>query len=122
FDVTAKPTSFIGDNPNSRILLITSTVYPHLKVNFGGNDSQRTPMEIDFGVEEFIAVKGVKAKGKRIHPSWVVGDVVELEPTKVPEPEPEPEEEDPETSADDVDDNDDNSNLPTDENGQLTLF
>ena len=122
FDVTAKPTSFIGDNPNSRILLITSTVYPHLKVNFGGNDSQRAPMEIDFGVEEFIAVKGVKAKGKRIHPSWVVGDVVELEPTKVPDPEPEPEEEDPETSADDTDDNDDNSNLPTDENGQLTLF
>jgi topoisomerase-4 subunit A len=77
-------------------------------------------MEIDFGVDEFIAVKGVKAKGKRIHPSWVVGEVVELEPTKVPDPEPE--EEEPETSTDDTDDNDDNSNLPTDENGQLTLF
>ena len=41
---------------------------------------------------------------------------------EVADPEPEPEEEEPETSTDDADDNDDNSNLPTDENGQLTLF
>jgi topoisomerase-4 subunit A len=45
-------------------------------------------MEID--VEEFIGVKGFKAKGKRIS-TWVTDTIEELEPTRFPEPEPEPE-------------------------------
>ena len=45
---------------------------------------QRPPIEID--AEEFITVKGFKAKGKRIT-TLDVADVKELEPTRHPEPE-----------------------------------
>ena len=41
-------------------------------------------MEID--VEQFIAVKGFKAKGKRIT-TWQVAGIEELEPTRFPEEE-----------------------------------
>ena len=44
-------------------------------------------MEID--AEEFVAVKGFKAKGKRIT-TFDVAEVVELEPTRFPEPDAEP--------------------------------
>ena len=44
-------------------------------------------MEID--IEEFVAIKGFKAKGKRIT-TWHVDHVEELEPTRQPEPETEP--------------------------------
>ncbi|MDE6095526.1 MAG: hypothetical protein K2G52_04995, partial [Muribaculaceae bacterium] len=54
--------------------------------DFGGADSVRPPLEID--AEEFIAVKGFKAKGKRIS-TFTIGSMVELEPTRFPaEPEP----------------------------------
>ena len=40
-------------------------------------------MEIE--VEEFVSVKGFKAKGKRIS-TWNVAKIKELEPTRFPEP------------------------------------
>ena len=43
---------------------------------------QRPPLEID--ADEFIAVKGFKAKGKRVT-TLEVADVKELEPTRFPE-------------------------------------
>ena len=52
-------------------------------MTFGGNDATRPAQEID--VEEFIAVKGFKAKGKRIT-TWEVDKIEELEPTRFPEP------------------------------------
>jgi topoisomerase-4 subunit A len=61
-------------------------------VNFGGTDAGREPMEVD--VEEFIAVKGFKARGKRIT-TLHIDSVVELEPTRFPEPEKEADDEDP---------------------------
>lgn len=83
-EATEKPLNFIGDNANSRLFLLTDEVYPRVKAIFGGNDNFREPIEIE--VEEFIAVKGYKAKGKRIS-NFEVDTVVELEPTRFPEPE-----------------------------------
>jgi len=74
--------SFLGDNGNNKLLLLTDTPFPYIRVTFGGNDSFREPMEIDCG--EFIAVKGFKAKGKRIS-TFTVDKVEELEPKRVPE-------------------------------------
>ena len=74
--------SFLGDNGNNKLLLLTDTPFPYIRVTFGGNDSFREPMEID--CEEFIAVKGFKAKGKRIS-TFTVDKVEELEPKRVPE-------------------------------------
>lgn len=79
--------SFVGENEKSEMLLLTDTAYPRLKVTFGGNDAFRPAMEID--AEEFIAVKGFKAKGKRIS-TFAVDKVEELEPTRFPDPPAEP--------------------------------
>ena len=84
--------SIKGDNPQSRLEVLTDVVYPRVEVSFtpvlapDGTVTQRAPMEID--VEQFIAVKGFKAKGKRIC-TWEVDSVKELEPLRFPEPEPE---------------------------------
>lgn len=43
-------------------------------------------MEVD--AEQFVGVKGFKAKGKRVC-TWDVEGISELEPTRFPEPEPE---------------------------------
>jgi topoisomerase-4 subunit A len=51
-------------------------------VNYGGADEFRGSEEID--AEQFIAVKGFKAKGKRIS-TYQIESIVELEPTRFPE-------------------------------------
>ncbi len=84
-DDARKPVNYIGDNPGNRQILLTDTVYPRLKVTFGGADAMRAPLEID--AESFVAVKGCKAKGKRVA-TWQVETVEELEPLRMPEPEP----------------------------------
>ncbi len=83
FEPSEKPLNFIGDNPQSKLYLLTDTVYPYLQVVFGGNDAFRDPMEID--ADEFIAVKSYKAKGKRLS-NYEVETVNELEPKRFPEP------------------------------------
>ncbi|MDR0547186.1 MAG: DNA gyrase/topoisomerase IV subunit A, partial [Dysgonamonadaceae bacterium] len=79
-----KPQSFLGENPASKLLLLTDTMFPRVKVTFGGNDAFREALTIE--VEEFIAVKGFKAKGKRIT-TFEIAELKEIEPTRFPEPE-----------------------------------
>ncbi|MDE7109950.1 MAG: DNA gyrase/topoisomerase IV subunit A [Muribaculaceae bacterium] len=90
FEPSSKPQRFVGTDSTSRIMVLTDTPYPRLEVNFGGNDSVRPAVEID--AEEFISVKGFKAKGKRIS-NFTVDSIAELEPVRFPEP-PAPEPED----------------------------
>ncbi|MCD7973930.1 MAG: DNA gyrase/topoisomerase IV subunit A [Candidatus Azobacteroides sp.] len=95
FEASARKQNFMGDNPDSKLILLTETVYPNLLAGFGGKDDFRDPLNID--AEEFIAVKSFKAKGKRIS-TFQVDRVEELEPVRFPEEpeeEPEPEENDP---------------------------
>jgi topoisomerase-4 subunit A len=84
FETVKNRTSYLIVGGNSRVDLLTDTVYPRIKVVFGGGDSFREAIEID--AEEFIGVKGYKAKGKRLS-NYVVGAVEELEPLRQPEPE-----------------------------------
>ncbi|MDL2222734.1 DNA gyrase/topoisomerase IV subunit A [Bacteroidales bacterium OttesenSCG-928-M11] len=74
--------NFLGENPDSKLLLMTQTVYPRIEVTFGGLDEFREPLVID--VEEFIAVKSFKAKGKRIS-TFEVSEIKEIEPLRFPE-------------------------------------
>ena len=89
-EATKRPQNYIGENPNSKLLLLTDTHYPLIEVDYApstapdGTETQRPPIEID--AEEFITVKGFKAKGKRIT-TLDVADVKELEPKRHPEPE-----------------------------------
>jgi topoisomerase-4 subunit A len=78
--------NYLGDNRNSVPVLLTDQVYPRIKVTFGGNDAFRPAEEID--VEQFIGVKGYKAKGKRLS-TWQIENIEELEPIRWPEPEEE---------------------------------
>lgn len=89
FDASEKPLSFLGNNPASRLFLLTDVVFPRVKVIFGGNDDYREPLVIE--VDDFIGVKSYKAKGKRLS-NYEVREVEELEPTRFPEPEPEQQE------------------------------
>ena len=82
-EATSRKQSFLGDNPKNRLVLLTDTPYPRLQLTFGGNDAHREPVEVD--AEEFIAVKGFKAKGKRLT-TLNVEKVTELEPLRFPEP------------------------------------
>ncbi len=50
--------------PNCKLILLTDTVYPRIKVTYGGVDAIRPAEEID--AEQFIAQKSFKAKGKRL--------------------------------------------------------
>ena len=81
-EATKRKQNFIGENTESQLILLSGEVYPRINVVFGGADEPRPAMEID--VEQFIAVKGFKAKGKRIS-TWQIGSIEELEPTRFPE-------------------------------------
>ena len=83
-EATKRKQNFLGENADSQLVVLTDVVYPRLNVTFGGADETRPAMEID--VEQFIAVKGFKAKGKRIT-TWQVAGIEELEPTRFPEEE-----------------------------------
>lgn len=82
-EASNKKQNFLGENSENRLLLLTDEAYPRIEVVFGGHDSFREPLVID--AEEFIAVKGFKAKGKRIT-TFEIGTINELEPTRYPEP------------------------------------
>lgn len=74
---------YLGENPNSKEILLTDQVYPRILVTYGGADEFRGSEEID--VEQFIAVKGYKAKGKRLT-TCQIASITELEPTRLPDP------------------------------------
>jgi len=80
--------NILGENDESTLLALSDAPRPMLRVVFGGADAFRDPLEIN--AEEFIAVKSVKAKGKRVS-TCNIYKVEELEPLPVPE-EPVPEE------------------------------
>ncbi len=82
-EASKRKQNYLGDNPMNRQLLLTDQAYPRIQVSFGGNDATRPPMVID--AEQFVSVKGFKAKGKRIT-TWQIESVEELEPTHFPEP------------------------------------
>ena len=78
---SVKKQSFLGENPASNLLLLSDTVYPRIEIIYGGNDAFRGSMEVD--AEEFIAVKSLKAKGKRLT-TYEVAEIKELEPLRFP--------------------------------------
>lgn len=111
-----KKQNFLGENAESRLLLLTDEAYPRIEVVFGGHDSFREPLVID--AEEFIAVKGFKARGKRIS-TYEIQTINELEPTRKPEsaqPAPDPENED------DEDDKQSTTDILDEITGQMKLF
>ena len=59
-----KEISILSESDGSYLMNVSGDEFPNLKVIFGGKHDYRPSENID--AEEFIAVKGVKARGKRI--------------------------------------------------------
>ena len=93
-DATKRHQNFLGENPDSRLILLTDKTYPRILVTYGGVDALRPQEEID--AESFVGQKSFKAKGKRLT-NWAVERIEELEPLRHPDPEEQTEE--PEDSA-----------------------
>lgn len=120
-DAMAKPQNFVGENANSRLVILTDVPFPRIKVTYGGHDAARSPEDID--AEQFIGQKGFKAKGKRIS-TWQIGTIEELEPVRFPEPEVQDDEDEVEEEPENLDPDAGKSQQQViDElNGQLSLF
>ena len=57
--------SFISDAPKSYLVELTDEKHPQFEVTFGGKYAHRDPERVD--AEEYIAKKGIAAKGKKCH-------------------------------------------------------
>lgn len=68
---------FISETPGSYLHSISSDKYPQLSISFTGKHHKRAEEKID--VEEFIACKSFRAKGKRVT-TFEVGSVSFIEP------------------------------------------
>ena len=138
---SAKLQSFLGENPESKLMLISGKTYPRIEVVFGRGDAFREALVVD--TEEFIGVQRFKAKGKRLT-TFEVESINELEPIRF-KPEKETEEkneadetdeinadetsDEPETENENDESSERNSDEPIDHQrlidditGQMTLF
>jgi len=108
---TSKQTNFIGENPKSQLLGLSGDKFPQVQIEFAGKHSNRETELID--AEEFIAVKGYKARGKRLT-TYEYGTISFAEPLQKEVDEP---------SAFDKTDNDDDDLDPEGYTGeQASLF
>ncbi|MBO4917842.1 MAG: DNA gyrase/topoisomerase IV subunit A [Bacteroidales bacterium] len=88
------PVSFISDAKGSYLVALSDDRHPQVMVTFKGKYAHREPEKID--AEEYIAKKGIAAKGKKCH-AWDLKKVEFIEPLVKPEdleeekPEAEPE-------------------------------
>ena len=121
FEATTRKQNYLGENKHNRLILMTDEYYPRLEIIFGGHDSFRDPVVVD--AEKFIAVKGFKAKGKRLT-TYTVETINELEPTRFPDPPQNNEEDDTGEEPENLDpDSDKTENDILDEmTGQMKLF
>jgi len=122
FEASNRKQNYLGENKDSRLILLTDEYYPRLEVIFGGHDSFREALIID--ADDFIAVKGFKAKGKRLT-TFTLETVNELEPTRQPElPKVtnEEEEEEDETEILDPDHEKTEGDILDEMTGQMKLF
>ena len=121
-DASKKKQNWLSENPSSKLILLTDTVYPLIKVTYGGVDEFRGSEEID--AEQFIAVKGFKAKGKRLS-TYQIESIEELEPIRFPEEQDSPDNpEDADDSEEDLDPDAGKSEqqVRDEMTGQLRLF
>ena len=74
----------VGDNPKSKLVFLTDDAYPRVEITYGGSDAARGTDIID--AEEFVGIKGFKAKGKRLT-TFKVSTIKQLEPIRFPDSE-----------------------------------
>ena len=123
FDVSDNnPVSFIGDAKGSYLVEISEDKHPQFEITFGGKHEHREAEVVD--AEEYIAKKGLQAKGKRVS-AMDVKSVKFIEPLHKPEDDVVEEESQAENQAGEIDNTDVEEiidlNIPGDD-AQLSLF
>ena len=119
FEPVAKKQSFIGENPDSKLYLLSDAKFPRIKVTFAGADAFREPLVID--AEEYIGVKSYKAKGKRVT-TFEVDTIEEIEPREMPEDEEEQPPVDIDADTVETDDVINQNDVRDELTGQMRLF
>nr|MDE6097925.1 DNA gyrase/topoisomerase IV subunit A [Muribaculaceae bacterium] len=114
FEASSRRQRFLGENTASKLILLTDTAGAMLKISFAAPDDIREPITVD--VEEFIAVKSFKAKGKRLTTFSLAG-VEELEPKPQDET---PSDEEAEDRSDEDEDNDDVQDETSDDSNDIS--
>ena len=128
FDVSDNtPVSFISDSKGSYLVEISDDKHPQFETTFGGKHEHREAEVVD--AEEFIAKKGLQAKGKKVS-AMDVKSVKFIEPLHKPEDDVVPAEEEGtdhagENQAGEIDNSDVEEVIDlnaADDDGQLSLF
>ena len=113
--------SFIAESKGSYLVELSDDLHPQFEIIFGGKNVNRDPECVD--AEEFIAKKGIAAKGKKVS-AFDVKKVHFIEPIHKPEDDIVPEASEAENQAGEIDNSDveDPIDITIDEDIQLTLF
>ena len=123
FDVSDNtPVSFISEAKGSYLVAISEDKHPQFEITFGGKHEHREAEIVD--AEEFIAKKGLQAKGKRVS-AMDVKAVKFIEPIHRPEDDIVPEESEAENQAGEIDNSDIEEIIDLDipgDDAQLSLF
>ncbi len=80
FEPTQRKQRFLGDNEKSSLIILSDNIGARFEVTFGGGDAFRGSIIID--ATEFIAVKSLKAKGKRVS-NYAIDSIIEIEPREI---------------------------------------
>lgn len=97
-----KKLSFLDEGSGDVLITYALDTYPRLELVYPEDTAKKITSEI-FEIDEFIGVKGYKAKGKRLS-TFEVKEFNWLNPLPEPEPEPEAEAENPTSTNEDPDD------------------
>lgn len=77
FEATDKLTPFIAEEKDSYLVELNADDFPCVKITFGGKNADKEPELID--ADEFIGVKSVRAKGKRLS-TYQIKSILFVEP------------------------------------------
>ena len=123
FDVSDNtPVCFISDSKGSYLVAISDDKHPQFEITFGGKHEHREAETVD--AEEFIAKKGLQAKGKKVS-AMDVKSVIFVEPLHKPEDDAIPEASEAENQAGEIDNTDvvdEPLDLDLPDDPQLSLF
>ena len=111
------PVTFISDSKGSYLVELSDDKHPQFEITFGGKHEHREMETVD--AEEFIAKKGLQAKGKKVS-AMDVKSVKFGEPIHKPEDDIVEEESQAENQAGEIDNSDVED--PADDDLQLSLF
>ncbi|MGE5424697.1 MAG: hypothetical protein ACM3N9_04990, partial [Syntrophothermus sp.] len=89
-ELSDKKVDFTGEEEKNKFMMITRDKYPMIRILFDMKHKLRGTESEDINVHEFIGLKGVKAKGKRLT-IYPVKKIEWMEPLQVDEPETPPE-------------------------------